>query len=62
MPENLVTSELMKFAMSLENGFDDIIDNAYAGEDLKPVTVNIREVFQAKQVIGKGIFLTDLLT
>lgn len=58
MSDELVTNELMKFAESLENGFDDIIDNVLAGEELKPVTVDIRQVFKATQVMGKGKYGT----
>ena len=44
----------MDYAESLINGFDDTVDNALAGEELKPTHVNLKSVFNVEGVLGKG--------
>ena len=47
----------MQYAESLINGFDDTVDDVWAGEELKPTFVNINEVFQGRKVLGKGVYI-----
>lgn len=54
LPDELVTDKLMDYAESLINGFDDTVDNALAGEELKPTHVNLKSVFNVEGVLGKG--------
>ena len=57
LSDQLVTDELMKYAESLINGFDDTVDDVLAGEELKPTFVNIGEVFKGTKVLGKGKYI-----
>ena len=56
--EDLVTDELMQYAVSLIDGFDDIIDDPSVGDEMKPTPINIREMFTGDSVIGKGKYGT----
>lgn len=57
LSDELVTDELMQYAENLINGFDDTVDNALAGEELKPTPVNLKSVFRIEGVLGKGEYL-----
>ena len=54
LQDDLVTNDLMQYAVSLVSGFDDIVDDPVTGDELKPTRVNIREVFIGESNIGKG--------
>lgn len=58
LSDELVTNELMQYAISLISGFDDNIDDPVTGDELKPTRVNIREVFKGESSIGKGKYGT----
>lgn len=58
LSDELVTSDLMQYAISLISGFDDNIDDPMTGDELKPTRVNIREVFKGESSIGKGKYGT----
>ena len=51
--EALVTDELMQYAVSLIDGFDDIIDDPSVGDEMKPTPVNIREMFIGEKTLDK---------
>lgn len=58
LQDDLVTNDLMQYAVSLVSGFDDIVDDPVTGDELKPTRVNIREVFIGESNIGKGKYGT----
>ena len=49
----------MQYAISLIDGFDDIIDDPTVGDEMKPTPVNIREMFIAEVTLGRGKYGTD---
>ncbi|KAK8820877.1 hypothetical protein WA556_005191 [Blastocystis sp. ATCC 50177/Nand II] len=59
--EALVTDELMQYAVSLIDGFDDIIDDPSVGDEMKPTPVNIREMFIGEKTLGRGKYGTVYL-
>lgn len=55
LSDEIVTDELMDYAESLITGFDDTVDDPTVGKELKPTFVNIREIFHAESVLGRGM-------